>query len=299
VTALRAGLIARGGMIAASEGEPLLGAAAQGAFTAQRVYVIGTAIRIAADVVTVATMSVEVAKQLDEIEAAGGGRASVDRAKALLLAQLAVTGGLVALSIAGELPALGNGRKLILYTPKGETVPRALVGGTEAPGRLKFSQRDIGPRTGDNVMTVEELAASMRTVGWKGDPLQVVELPDGTLVSLDNRRLWAAHKAGLTDVPIAYHSPAEKMPPGWAQEGFVLKNDIYRLPDGTFAVGKRSGGELAFAAGTIPATYGEAALFRTANQGNLPAGGGRFPLWGRYELPKVRPGKMPPVPKQE
>jgi hypothetical protein len=299
VTALRAGMIAKGGMIAASKGEPLLGAAAQGAVTAQRIYVLAATTRIAADVVTVATMSVEAARQLDEIEAAGGDRASKDRAKALLLAQLAVTGGLVALSIKGELPALGNGRKLVLYTPKGETVPRALVAGSEAPSSLKFSQKDIGPTTGDARMTIEQLAESMRTEGWKGDALQVVELPDGTLVSLDNRRLWAAHQAGLTDVPVTYHSPAEKMPPGWATEGFVLRNEIYRLPDGTLAVGKKSGGQLAFAAGAVPATYGEAALFRTANQGNLPSGGGRFPLGGRYELPRVRGGAIPPVPPQE
>jgi hypothetical protein len=50
-----------------------------------------------------------------------------------------------------------------------------------------------------------------------------------------------------------------------------------------------------YAKGLVPATYGEAALFRTANQGNIP-GEGRFPLWGRPELPRVRPVKVKPGP---
>jgi len=288
VTALRAGMLAKGGMLAAAEGRPLLGAAAQGAVRAQQIYIIGATTRIAADVVTVVTMGIDTARQLDEIEAGTGTRDSKDRAKALLLAQLAVTGGLTAMSIKGELPALGNGRRLTLYTPKGENVPRALVEGVEAPGSLKFSQKDVGEFTGDKKMTIDELSASMRAAGWNGQPIHVIELPDGSILSLDNRRLWAAHKAELASIPVIYHAPSEPFPAEWAQEGFTLGKNIYRLPDNSFATGSNPGAELAYAKGAVPTTYGEAALFRTADQGTISGGGGKFPLWGRYELPKVR-----------
>ena len=288
VTALRAGTLAKGGLVAAAEGNPLTGAAAATAVAAQRVYIISTATRVAADVVTVATMAIDAAGRLDEIQNGPGDQTSKDRAKALLLAQLAVTGGLTALSIKGELPAIGNGRKLALFTPKGETVPRAIVEGMEAPSTLRFSQKDIGGATSEG-MPMEDLITSMRTEGWKGDALQVVELPDGTRVSLDNRRLYAAQKAGLTDVPVQYHAPSEPFPQEWAAAGFELKDPIRRLPDGSLVVGGKHG-EIAYAKGAIPATYGEAALFRTANQGKIP-GAGRFPLWGSLELPRVRPVK--------
>jgi hypothetical protein len=43
--------------------------------------------------------------------------------------------------------------------------------------------------------------------------------------------------------------------------------------------------------GSNPKNWGEAALFRTASQGNLKGGGGKFPLYGRYEQPVIRPPK--------
>jgi hypothetical protein len=293
VTALRAGALAKGGMLAAAEGQPLTGGAAVTAVKASRVYVLAVGARIGADTVTVATMAIETATRLDEIQNGPGDQPSKDRAKGLLLAQLAVTGGLTALSIKGELPQLGNGRTLVLHTPKGETTPRALVQGMETPASLRFSQKDIGATTSEG-QPLDDVVTSMRTQGWRGDGLHVVELPDGTRVSLDNRRLYAAHKAELGEVPVFYHAPSEPFPKQWAEEGFELKNNIRRLEDGTLVVGGTKG-EIVYAKGLVPATYGEAALFRTANQGNIP-GEGRFPLWGRPELPRVRPVKVKPGP---
>jgi len=291
VTALRAGTLAKGGLLAAAEGQPLTGAAAVTAVRAHKVYILATGARIGADTVTVATMAIDTAKRLDEIESGPGDQPTRDRAKALLLAQLAVSGGLTALSIKGELPQIGNGRTLVLHTPKGETTPRALVQGMEAPTGLKFSQKDIGATTSEG-QPLSDVVTSMRTGGWKGDGLHVVELPDGTKVSLDNRRLYAAQEAKLGEVPVFYHAPNEPFPAQWAEEGFELKNNIRRLDDGTLVVGGTKG-TVAYAKGTFPANYGEAALFRTANQGNIP-GAGKFPLWGRLELPRVRPPKAKP-----
>ena len=37
----------------------------------------------------------------------------------------------------------------------------------------------------------------MRTNGWKGDPVDVVKMPDGKLTSMDNTRIAAAREAGI------------------------------------------------------------------------------------------------------
>lgn len=37
----------------------------------------------------------------------------------------------------------------------------------------------------------------MRTNGWKGDPVDVVKMPDGKLTSMDNTRITAAREVGI------------------------------------------------------------------------------------------------------
>lgn len=37
----------------------------------------------------------------------------------------------------------------------------------------------------------------MRTNGWKGDPVDIVKMPDGKLTSMDNTRIAAAREAGI------------------------------------------------------------------------------------------------------
>ncbi|HEU4546614.1 MAG TPA: ParB/Srx family N-terminal domain-containing protein, partial [Microlunatus sp.] len=287
VGALAAGRAARAGFIAAEEGAPLAGRAAATAVAANRIYVVSAAARISADVVTVAAMTVQAAEQMDAIENAPGSREDKDRAKALLLAQLAVTGGLTALSIRGELPAIGDGRRLVLRTPRGETVAHAFVEGAETTTSVRFSQKDIGGTARGGALTVEELADEYRRLGYTDEPIRVVELPDGTRVTLDNRRLYAARQASLSDIPVEYHPANEPFPAGEAAD-FVLRDKPIREVGGTLVVGG-SAGTIVYPKGAVPATYGEAALFRTANQGNIAGGGGRFPLGGRTDLPRVRP----------
>lgn len=45
--------------------------------------------------------------------------------------------------------------------------------------------------------TYDDLVRSMRTNGWKGDPVDVVKMPDGKLTSMDNTRITAAREAGI------------------------------------------------------------------------------------------------------
>ncbi len=286
VSALRSGFVVSGALAAAKEGAPLMGLAAEYAVYMQKVYLFSKGTQLAADTVSLAIISVETAKQLDEIENSHAPREEINRAKLLLLSQLGIAGGLHALAIKGDLPQLGGGRRLTLHFPDNQGPPVATITGMEAPSALRFSQKDVAPTTGDRSMTIQQLADSIKQ-GWKGTAIDVVETPDGSLVSLDNRRLMAAQIAGVKEVPVAYHSPNEPFPPARAQaDEFRLKHNIRRLQDGTLVVGGTQG-EIVYPKDFRPSTFGDAAIVRTANQGNIRPGE-RFPLWGRLEQPAIR-----------
>jgi hypothetical protein len=55
-------------------------------------------------------------------------------------------------------------------------------------------------------LPLDDLATDMAQ-GWKGNPLDVVTVADGSLVSLDNRRLAAAKLLDIS-VPIVIRDPA-------------------------------------------------------------------------------------------
>jgi hypothetical protein len=58
--------------------------------------------------------------------------------------------------------------------------------------KLRYSQDSIKSETQDGI-SLPKLIESMRTEGWrKGTALKIVSMPNGELVSLDNRRLYAA-----------------------------------------------------------------------------------------------------------
>jgi len=94
--------------------------------------------RVAGDVVTIALGSQELARQLEDIEKSGGPAEEKSRLKALLRSQFAVSAGLVALSIKGDLPSTSKGKSLYVYTPK-EGGP-LVAAHMEKPTQVKFSQ---------------------------------------------------------------------------------------------------------------------------------------------------------------
>ena len=51
----------------------------------------------------------------------------------------------------------------------------------------------------------------MRARGWKGTPIDVVRLGDGKLTAIDNTRVLAAHRAGIT-VYVAVHAADDALP---------------------------------------------------------------------------------------
>ena len=75
---------------------------------------------------------------------------------------------------------------------------------------------------------------------WSGDPIDVVRMPDGTLITVDNTRLYAAQQTG-TDVQAVVHDYNEPLP-----EEFVERFTTTR--------------------GGIPITWGDAVENRIGNQ---------------------------------
>ena len=66
---------------------------------------------------------------------------------------------------------------------------------------VRLSQKTVSynkiDRATGNSYTYDDLVNSMRTNGWKGDPVDVVRMPDGKLTSMDNTRITAAREAGV------------------------------------------------------------------------------------------------------
>ncbi|WP_260444426.1 ParB/RepB/Spo0J family partition protein [Listeria cossartiae] len=57
------------------------------------------------------------------------------------------------------------------------------------PSEIRISQTSVNGS--------DEIIASMKANGWKGDPIDVVRMPDGKLTTLDNTRVAAAREAGI------------------------------------------------------------------------------------------------------
>jgi hypothetical protein len=125
------------------------------------------------------------------------------------------------------------------------------------------------------------MADKMRTEGYKesGAP-DVVDVPGVGYVSVDNRRIVAARQAGLTDIPVKTHHFNDPLTVAAAR--FILNRPIRQSPDGSLYIGEGKPATIVFAKNTVPTTWGEAVLFRTANQG-VSLG-----FYGKLDLPTIR-----------
>jgi hypothetical protein len=88
--------------------------------------------------------------------------------------------------------------------------------GTFAANEIRLSQNSVSFNKIDRVTgqsyTYDDLVASMRLNGWKGDPVDVVRMPDSKLTSMDNTRITAAREAGI-DVRATVRSFDEPLTP--------------------------------------------------------------------------------------
>jgi len=166
--------------------------------------------------------------------------------------------------------------------------------------KIEYTQPGISFHTKDQ--TVGQMASQMQKTGWDvSRPADIVRMPDGRLVSLDHRRLWAAARAGnIRQISAHVHADTELASPA-TQKRFAIGKDV---PSGTNPVTKQP-----WKAGDKPKTWGDVVRFRSAVQGFgkagstghmgynpslLPGGGVRdpsFPAEGSKDPPmRVQPG---------
>lgn len=140
---------------------------------------------------------------------------------------------------------------------------------------VRSSQGDVSPRMRDG-RTIDEVASEMRQNGWDKtkEPPDMVEWDDGSLTTLDHRRLVAADRGGLGKVPARVH-PADEHISADRAKRYQLRQ-AFTDPD----TGK------VWQPGDVPTTWGEAGKFRAANQRGR--GYPDFPLKGQQGLPRVK-----------
>ena len=99
------------------------------------------------------------------------------------------------------------------------------------PNTIRYSQNSVNGS--------QPIVDSMKANGWQGDPIDVVQMPDGNLTTIDNTRVVAAREAGI-NVQANVHSFNDPLPKEFI-ERFTTKNGV-------------------------PQTWGEAILLRIQNQ---------------------------------
>ncbi|AFI88574.1 hypothetical protein EXT68_10585 [Pectobacterium parmentieri] len=114
-------------------------------------------------------------------------------AKQLAINSLAQVAGTSAAGIAA-----GIGKKGI-----NEPVTVKPTGNTSSfdANEIRFSQNTVSHNKTDRgtgvKYTYDDLVSSMKKDGWKGDPVDVIRMPDGKMTSMDNTRISAAREAGV------------------------------------------------------------------------------------------------------
>lgn len=119
------------------------------------------------------------------------------------------------------------------------------------PEAIRFSQVSAGGNGRGAA-----LLADMRANGWRGSPVHAVRTRDG-LATLDNTRVAAARRLGMTEVPVRVHNPGDVLPPSMWSRPWDR-------------------------AGNRALTWGEALRIRTAGQGARSMG-----PTGRLKPPRV------------
>ncbi|WP_236650488.1 hemagglutinin repeat-containing protein [Photorhabdus laumondii] len=84
------------------------------------------------------------------------------------------------------------------------------------PNEIRFSQNTVSynkTERGSGVKySYDDLVSGMKKNGWKGDPVDVVKMPDGKFTSMDNTRITAAREAGI-DIKANVRSFDDKLTP--------------------------------------------------------------------------------------
>ena len=118
------------------------------------------------------------------------------------------------------------------------------------PNEIRFSQGSVG--------SADEIIESMGAIGWQGEPIDVVKMPDGKLTSVDNTRVASARQAGI-DVHANIHGYNDLLTPEQMSR-FATKKGI-------------------------PTTWGEAIRLRIGKQNSTFRN--NFPS-GSFDLPRFK-----------
>ena len=136
---------------------------------------------------------------------------------------------------------------------------------------IRSTQATVSPNMSDGT-PISNVAQTMREEGGyssDGGPDTVLN-DDGTVTTVDHRRLVAADEAGVEEVDPTVHAPDEPLPEDMA-ERFKLQKEFTDEETG-----------ITYPKGSVAETWGEATRFRAANQGK------NFPLRGDPKLPAIK-----------
>lgn len=156
-------------------------------------------------------------------------------------------------------------------------------------GRVRFSQPTISRTThlASLPITTTGLADAFKKHGYLAEPIDVVRMPDGELTTLDNRRLWAARKAGLDTIPA--HVWASDYPLPRARAGGFMADRAIIDRRGDLG----SPNTLLFEEGELAMTMAEAVIVRCGNR--ISRHGVAFPMLGSRRAPQLS-GVQPKIP---
>ena len=84
------------------------------------------------------------------------------------------------------------------------------------PNEIRYSQSSVN---GSN-----DIIQSMKANGWQGDPIDVVEMPDGIYTTIDNTRVVSAREAGI-NVEANVHGYNDPLPSEYI-ERFTTKKGV-------------------------------------------------------------------------
>ena len=142
----------------------------------------------------------------------------------------AIEVGQAAEAILGIPTGFIHGGKSALYSSAKYGFTKA-AGKSLNPNSIRFSQSSVNGTA--------DLVASMKKSGWKGSPIDVVKMWDGSLTTLDNTRVLAASRAGV-NVRANIRNASDALPSNYV-ERFTTKKGV-------------------------PSTWGEAAQLRIGKQ---------------------------------
>jgi uncharacterized protein YoxC len=116
------------------------------------------------------------------------------------------------------------------------------------PNEIRFSQNTVSynkvERGTDMKYTYDDIVTSMKTNGWKGDPVDVIKMPDGKFTSMDNTRIAAAREAGI-DIKANIRNFYDKLSPAEVNRFSDPKKGFVPVTWGdaiTGRINKQSGG---------------------------------------------------------